>query len=182
MNDNEKTSNSTPVNAEAVIDFLDSALQKVSDFSRHMDNQTNILVVLSSGIFILSASNIRTEDGSLLISLLILAIFSLFSAIIALFSVLPPWFMRKKGQEESLLYNKKITEFESPLQYGKELLKVSQDLDTITQQYALELYNLSQYYYRPKRYLFKIARHLLLIGVLVSLITIAVELISGKII
>lgn len=168
--------NKHKINTTASFFFISSILQKAENFARHMDNQTNILLGLSSGIFVLSASQIRTENGSIVIPLLVLAIFSLVSALMAIFAIIPPRTMRKKGQKESLLYNKKISEFKSPKQYAKELLEVSRDFEKITQECATELYNLSRYYYQPKRRLFKWSRNLLLLGLSLSLLMIALGL------
>ena len=163
-------SNKSKVSAETSLFFLSSMLQKSISFAQHMDNQTSILVGLSSGIFILAVSQVRGENGLISLPLLVLAIFSLLSALIALFAILPPRCMRKKGQEESLLYNKEIASFASASRYCKELIKVSGSMDEIIKQFSLELYNLSRFYYQPKRRLFKYARHLLLFGILISLI------------
>jgi len=178
VSNNRKKTKDSNVSPATSFFFLSSALQKSSSFARHMDTQTNILSGLSFGIFILSVSQIRAEDGTIILPLLVLAVFSLFASLMALFSVLPPRFMRKKGQKESLLYNKEIAGFQSSLKYHKELAEVSCSLNKITQQFALELYNLSRYYYQPKRRLFKYARHLLIFGISVSLIVTIFEFIA----
>jgi len=157
------------VDPETFLFFLCNVLQKTEGFARHMDNQINILVGLSSGVFILSVSQIAVKSV-FVIPLLILAVFSLSSALISLLAVLPPRPMRKKNQKESLFYNKNIIKFKSPNDYCKALLEASESVESIAGQYAFEIYNLSRYYYRPKRFLFKLARHLLFMGVLLSLV------------
>jgi len=167
MKKNKKTSKK--VSDSVSFFFLSGILQKSGNFARHMDNQTNILVGLSFGIFILSVSQAITESELISLPLLILAIFSLASALTALFAVIPPRIMRKRGQKESLFYNKEIASFKSSDHYEKELSKVCYDFNRIIHQYALELYNLSNYYYQPKRRLFKCSRNLLLLGIFLSL-------------
>jgi len=174
---NKKTSKK-PVSTETTFFFLSSILQKSENFVRHMDNQTSILVGLSAGLFILSISQIEPENINFsfsFIPLLTLALFSLSSALVAIFALIPPRFMRKKGQKESLLYNKEIVSLSSADQYAKELRKISGDFDNIIDQYALEIYNICRYYYRPKRRLFKISRQLLCIGIFISLAVISIQ-------
>ena len=168
-----------PVNSETTFFFLSSILQKTENFARHMDNQTSILVGLSSALFVLSVSQIKIENGVFLLPLLIFALFTLSSAIVAIFALIPPKFMRKRDQKESLLYNKKIAGFDSASQYFKELKKVAGDLDKITEQYSVEIYNICRYYYRPKRRLFKISRQLLCLGIFLSLAIIVFHLFLG---
>ena len=150
--------------------FLSGILQKSENFARHIDNQTSILIGLSSAIFILSISQIMDRPNSILFPFVVLSLFSLASALIAIFALIPPRFLRKRGQKESLLYNKKISNFCSSGEYEKELAKACRDLDKIIHEYATEIYNLSKYYYQPKRCLFKHSRRVLLAGIILSLI------------
>ena len=163
------------VSAEVTFFFLSSVLQKSENFARHMDNQTSILVGLSSGLFILSVSQIKAENIAFFLPLLMLALFSLFAALVAVFALLPPKFMRKKGQNESLLYNKKIASYFSE-QYRKELKSVCIDLNKIIDEYSLEIYNICRYYYRPKRRLFKLSRLLLCSGIFISLFVLLLQI------
>jgi len=45
------------------------------------------------------------------------------------------------------------------------------DIPAITKEYAKEIYNMSRYYYKPKRLLFKVTRNIFVAGVLASLLT-----------
>jgi len=155
-------------NFEGVIIFLDGILEKIRNYAQHMDNQIQILVGISSAIFVFSATQF-SEKGELF--LLVLALFSICSVIIALFAIHPPRFMSKQGQQESLMYNKKIISFFSAKDYEKEILRVIKDPREIFQQYATEIYNLSRYYYRPKRTLFHVARLILLLGFIFSFLS-----------
>jgi hypothetical protein len=167
-----------PVSPETTYFFLSGVLQKAENFARHMDNQTSILVGLSSGLFILSVSQIKAENMAFFVPLLFLAIFSLFAALVAMFALIPPKFMRKRGQKESLLYNKKIAGCFSE-QYRKELKDVSLDLNKIIDEYSLEIYNICRYYYRPKRRLFKLSRILLCSGIFISLFVLSLQILSS---
>ncbi len=92
------------------------------------------------------------------------------SALVALFAVHPPRFMRKRGQKESLLYNKNISSFSSFKEYAQEIKKVTTDKDAMIEQYAIEIYNLARYYYNPKRKLFHLSRNILIIGFILFMI------------
>lgn len=170
---------SKPVSAEVTFFFLSSVLQKAENFARHMDNQTNVLVGLSSGLFILSVSQIKAENMAFFVPLLVLAIFSLFAALVAVFALIPPKFMRKKGQKESLLYNKEIVSFNLSEQYKKELKKVCLDLNKIIDEYSLEIYNICRYYYRPKRRLFKLSRLFLCSGISISFFVLLLQILNS---
>jgi hypothetical protein len=152
-------------NFQSIVSFLDSILDKMTSYAQHMDNQIQILVGISSAVFVFSATQFSEKRE---LFLLVLALFSISSAIVALFAIHPPGFMRKRGQPESLMYNKKIISFSSAKNYGEEILKVVKDPNEILQQYATEIYNLSRYYYRPKRTLFHFARSIFLLGFIFS--------------
>jgi hypothetical protein len=155
-------------NFEGIVIFLDGILEKTKDYAQHMDNQIQILVGITSAIFVFSATQF-SEKGELF--LLVLALFSICSVITALFAIHPPRFMSKRGQRESLMYNKKIISFSSAKDYGEEILKTVKEPEAIFQQYATEIYNLSRYYYRPKRTLFHLARLIFLLGFIFSFLS-----------
>lgn len=167
------------VSQETALFFLSGALQKAENFARHMDNQISILVGLSSGLFILSVSQIKPENSDVFFPLLLFIPFSLAAALLAIFALIPPRFMRKKGQKESLLYNKEIISLGSAERYAKELKEIVRDFDKIREQYALEIYNICRYYYRPKRRLFKISRQILCAGVFLSLLALLCHFLLG---
>ena len=146
--------------------LLNMVLEKNEKMVQHLDSQINILIGLSSAVFIFSTS--RVLNSAEPTPFIFLATFSALGALCGLFAVHPPKFMRKRGQTESLMYNKKITEFGSAEGYKKELSSLIGDQKAIVEQYANEIFNLSTYYYRPKRELFKFSRNLLLLGVLMS--------------
>lgn len=147
------------------VSFLGNILDKTSSFIQHMDTQINIIIGISSAIFLYSSS--QTILANHLVSP-ILSIFSAASIIIGLFAIHPPRFMRKKGQKESLIYNKKISDYSSSTEYSAKLSEVLGDIDKIREHYAREIYNMSSYYYRPKRKLYRWSRDVLLWGIILA--------------
>lgn len=129
--------------------------------------QINIIIGISIAVFTFSISRISAGDES--IPLYIVGACSALSAIAGLYAIHPPKFMRKRGQSESLLYNKTITGAKSAENYQKQLENVIGNSDEIVRQYALEIYNMAAYYYRPKRDLFKLSRNLFLAGIILGL-------------
>ena len=129
-------------------------------------------------IFVFSASKFPGESGDISLAFLVLSIFSLLSTLVGLFAIHPPKWMRKRGQEESLMYNKKISSFPSSVEYGDQLLNVMTGQEEMARQYAVELYNISKYYYRPKRNLFHIARRIFILGIAISLVLLLKVIVS----
>ena len=154
--------------------FLDETLEKTYTFAQHLDTQTNVLVGLSTAIFLFSMSRFISTTEEL--SFLVLGFFSGLSSLIGLFAIHPPKFMRKRGQEESLMYHKNIIKFSSPQEYYKKLRDMIDNRDSVMAEYATEIYNVSKYYYRPKRKLFHMARNMLIVGLLVSFFAFLIDL------
>jgi Family of unknown function (DUF5706) len=159
---------------QAVVAFLDGLSNKIIERTRNVDTQSNVLIGLGTGIFILAINEMLVANH-FHITLTLVALFSASSAIIALCAIRPPAIMVSKGQEESLLYSKKIADFSSAKNYSIELKKILGSDEKIFHQYAIEIYNLSKYYYRPKRRLFAISRNIFLLGVFSSLILLFLE-------
>ena len=156
---------------EVAVSFLDSILDRTNSLAQHIDNQIQILIGISSAIFIFSAGRLYGEGGKIELPLLVLAIFSIVSTISGLFAVHPPLSMREKGRIESLkslMYNKRIISFPSSSEYGEELLKTIKNPEEIVKQYATEIYTLSKYYYIPKRKLFHLTRDIFFLGFIIS--------------
>ena len=156
----------------ASIRFMGSILDKSTSFTQHIDSQVNILIGLSSAIFAFSVTKITGNDS---IVFLILGLFASVSTIIGLLAIHPPRSMRKRGQRESLMYNKKINSFDSPAEYKNRLEKLLGDPAAITEQYALEIYNMNKFYYRPKRALYKWSRNMFLMGIALSIVVFLLE-------
>lgn len=154
-------------NLIAEVNLLANILQKGVDFTRHIDMQSNVLIGISSAVFLFAATKIPNDLNG---AFLLLGFFSALATITALMAVHPPRFMRKRGQKESLLYNKRIVAFPSAEEYRRELAHVVGSQDAILQQYATEIYNIYKYFYLPKRRLFKASRNLLFAGIFFALL------------
>lgn len=154
--------------------FIDNILDNIAEFTRHLDHQINIVIGISTAMFVLTVSMLEKEPDS--IPLFFIMIFSGASALVGLLAVHPPRSMRKHGQPESLLYKKKIESFDSPKEYEKAITAIVATPEKIREQYTIEIYNLCKYYYRPKRKLFHISRKLLFVGIALSLITFLLQI------
>jgi hypothetical protein len=161
--------------AESTAQFLEGTLHKSYSFAQHLDTQTNILVGVSMAVFLFSLSQLTKEIVHA--PFVVLALFAGVSAFIGLFAIHPPRFMRKRGQQESLMYHKNILSFGSPDVYSKELAKVTEDRNEMIKQYGTEIYNVSKYYYLPKRKLFHAARNILIIGFFFAFVVFAANLV-----
>lgn len=162
------------MNEENEIDFLEGVVQKTHTLADHIDIQSSILLGVTSTVFVFSAS--RVVDGRGDLPFVILSLFSAASAFLSLIAVHPPRGMRKKGQNESLLYNKQIASFASHEEYRNALERMFQKEGGVIGEYAKEIYNVSKFYYRPKRALFSMARILLIVGIGCSLLAFMLSL------
>lgn len=145
--------------------LLNTALEKATAMVRHLDSQLGVLVSINLALFAFATSRL---DGLNNIPLLLVGMFAAAAGILALMGIHPPKFMRKRGQAESLFYNKKVANFTTSDQYTQSIEAILGDQQQITKQYTLEIYNLYRYYYRPKRLLFVWSRNLLLFGIIAS--------------
>lgn len=159
---------------QGVVEFLNSTSEKIIDTTRNVDNHSNVLLGLSMAFFALALNEMMTSD-KLHITLSVVAFFSGVSSIIALMSIRPPRFLTKKGQRESLMYTGKIASFKSSKEYSKALQKMLIEDDCFFHEYATEIYNMSKYYYVPKRKLFSISRNIFLFGVVLGLFVLLLE-------
>ena len=153
----------TPLANYESIEMLNGMLHKADSFAQHLDIQANILIGINLAIFLFSISLYRDNVDELFF--LVLAIVTGISTLVSILAIHPPRFMRKRGQRESLFYNKKVAEFESSKKYIKAVQEIIKNRDNVTQEYLLEIYNVYKYYYRPKRKLFNLARNILIIGI-----------------
>jgi hypothetical protein len=153
--------------------LAETVLEKLNDITQHLDHQANILIGVSSGIFVFSAAGYEKEHS---LALLIMTVFAGVAALVGLLAIHPPRSMRKRGQTESLLYNKKIAGYSSAEAYAKDLKKASHSSEQTFEQYTIEVYNLCKYYYRPKRKLFHLAREIFFVGIIFSLTVFLIQL------
>jgi len=149
----------------ATIRLLSVILEKGSGLAKHIDAQSNILIGVDLAIFVFASSRFTAAPDAFFAAL---SLFAALSSFLALLAVHPPGFMRKRGQEESLLYHKRVTDFASADEYRKAMDGIDGEHDAIVRQFALETYNLYKYSYLPKRRLYKIARNLLLAGIVIG--------------
>jgi hypothetical protein len=143
-------------------------LEKTNEFAQHLDHQTNILIGVGSAIFLFAATEFDKDPNNF--SFLILAVFSAVSALMALYAVHPPRYICKKGQSESLMYHKRISDSASPKAYAAAISKAAITAQSTLEQYTTEIYNVSKYYYQPKRAFFHGARNVLFIGLAISFV------------
>lgn len=160
---------------QATVVFLGWLADKIVNSTRNVDAQANIVMGLSTGIFVLAVNEITTSDR-FHYTLMFAAAFSAVSAIIALLAIRPLSIMLKNGHEESMFFTRKISAFPSAKKYSEELIKILKTDDEIFYQYGMEIYNLSKYYYRPKRSLYAISRNIFLLGAVISIILVFMEL------
>lgn len=165
-------------NISSSVRFLGSVLAKTDGFVRHLDSQSNMLLGISSAVFVFSASQIKNND--LWVFFLIVCLFSFVSSIISLLAIHPPKYMRKRDQAESLMYNKKIASFDSPGDYSLALSEILGDQEKITGEVGTEIYNLCKYYYRPKRKMFNLSRNVFFFGLFVAILAFFANLIWVK--
>lgn len=158
-------------------DFVEITLHRVSEITKHLDNQINIGIGISTAVFAFATSVLEKSDYSP--ALFVMMIFSAVSALAGLLAVHPPAFMRKRDQEESLMYRKKIESFKTAEDYRKAITAASASKEAIWGQYAKEIYNVCKYYYRPKRKLFHLSRQLLFWGIALSLFVFLVTFFVG---
>ncbi len=154
---------------DSPIPFLDSVMRKSTDHVRHFDIQTNILIGISLAILAFSVSQLN--GSNIQIPVYILIISTIISIFIGVYAIHPPKYMRKRGQEESIFYNKKVVGFGSSESFATEIKNVLQNKDEMIKNYSIEIFNLYKYYYQPKRKLFKISRNFLLLGIFLSIVT-----------
>lgn len=147
---------------------LNEILHKISGNTEHIDIQINNLVILGSALFAFSATGFFATNAQAHFYLLILALFSSLAAIAGLLALNPPGFLDKRGQKNSKLYTHGISNYKSPEEYYEALRVMLADKKKTVEQYALEIYNLAQFSYMPKRRLFNLSRNLLVIGFIIS--------------
>ncbi len=155
-----------PAIDQAEAEFLGSILEKTHALADNLNNQTSILVGVSSALFVFSFSQFISGRENFFF--VVLSLFTGATSLIGLLAVHPPRFLRKRNQPESLMYNRQITNSSSPDDYAKLLLSTMESREAIVKEYAREIYNVSKYYYRPRRRLFNLARDIFMIGMIVT--------------
>jgi hypothetical protein len=154
--------------------YLQSLTEKIIDSTRTIDNHANVMVGLNTAIFALVMSMLFEADH-LKLTMGIVALFSLLSAIAAVFAIRLPRLFSRKNYPMSLFHTRRIAQFDSADQYAQELRNVIQSDGSLFAEYAREAYNLSKYYYTPKRRMLTWSRYFFLFGVITSALFLLLE-------
>ncbi len=165
---------SADFDAMNTLGFLEGLTKKVIDAAHTVDSHANVMVGVNTGIFVLVISMLFEVD-SLRLTMGMVAIFSALSAIFAIFAIRLPHVFGHNEREKSLLHAPRIAEFGSAEAYADELQKMLDDDREIFRQHALEVYNLSKYYYIPKRKMLSYSRLFFLCGVMASAVFLLLE-------
>ncbi len=157
------------------IGFLENLSQKIIDATHTVDTHANVMIGVNTGIFIFVISKLF-ENDSLRITMGVVALFSACSIIAAMLAIRLPRIVTKRYcHEESVLHAPRIAKFGSADQYADTLKKMINNEDEILKQHSLEAFNLSKYYYKPKRRMLAWSRYFFLFGVMTSAIFLLME-------
>lgn len=162
---------------EADLAFLNEITGKIGTMTEHIDNQVNILIGISSAIFLFSVNGYISYSRY---PILILAIFAAASTCVGLVAIHPFRFMRKRGSVESIMYGKKVTGCKDASEYEEILQETMDSRDKIIHEYSIEIYNRHKYYYQPKRRLYTLTRNVLMLGIILSIVTFVAEWLINK--
>ncbi len=152
---------------EAVVHFLASAIDKTNTMVQHIDDQINILIGIGIAAFVFSTTKLDSSNNKIVFA--VIGISAALSAIVGLFAIHPPRFMRKKGQKESIIFPSQIAQMNNVDDYIAKMKDTSVSIPRIIEECSRELYNMSKYYYAPKRQLYRWSRNLFLTGIALSL-------------
>ncbi|MEA3323054.1 MAG: DUF5706 domain-containing protein [Patescibacteria group bacterium] len=147
--------------------FLNNLSEKIIDVTHTVDTHANIMIGINTAIFAFVVSKLFEVD-TLRITMGIVAIFSACSALAAVSATRLPHFFSKTKHEKSILHAPRIAQFNSANEYAGALKKMTQSKDETFRQHALEVYNMSKYYYLPKRRMLAWSRYFFVFGVMLS--------------
>lgn len=157
----------------AIAKYLATFIEKSQQMAQALDTQINILIGIALAVFAFISSQFLTTHN---VGYLTASIFVALSAVASLVAIHPPKFFRKKvkgyEKKKSSLFAASIAEYSSSTEYAVELIKAVKSRTIIMEQCAIDIYNISTYYYLPKRKLFILSRNLFLIGVMIGIISI----------
>lgn len=160
---------------EQETELLEGILERNHSYAQQLDTYANIMIALSSAIFIFSFSQLHNERS---LFWLTLGFTTGIATILALTILRPPRSLRKQGQQESVMYSREITSHSSSAAYGQKLRRALSSREAALDEYAKEIYNLTKYYYLPKKLLFRTAKTVLLCGIVISLLIFVSEYFS----
>lgn len=157
------------------VGYLQGLTEKIIDSTRTIDNHANVMVGLNTAVFALVTSMLF-EAEHLRLTLAMIAMFSVLSAVAAVFSIrLPRIIVTKKKYRKSIFHARRIAEYDSPETYAHALREIMHNEKELFDEYAREAYNLSRYYYMPKRRMLTWSRYLFLFGVVLSSIALLAQ-------
>ncbi|MEN8252546.1 MAG: hypothetical protein ABFQ53_03135 [Patescibacteria group bacterium] len=159
------------------VSFLEGLTKKTIDATHTVDNHANVMIGINTGIFIFVNSQLFVAD-SLHVTMGVVALFSAGSALAAVFATRLPrslLFFKRRSHEKSVLHAQQIAQFESANVYAEKLEEMMSSEKEMIRQHALEAYNLSKYYYVPKRQMLSLSRYLFVVGVLFSSVFLLME-------
>lgn len=154
--------------------YLQGLTEKIIDATRTIDNHANVMVGINMAIVVLIISMLF-DVNHLKLTMGVVAIFSALSAISAVFAIRLPHALSSQKHPESLFYARKIASFDCADDYAHVLRKTITNDDDLFREYAREAYNLSKYYYIPKRRMLTCSRYLFLFGVMSSSLFLLLE-------
>lgn len=169
-NENEQGKNMERLcdyDSAVAVSFLEGLTNKIINATRTVDSHANVMVGINTGIFIFVISRLFDVE-TLRLTMGVVAIFSAFSAVAAVFAIRIPRIFVKRTQEQSLLHAPRVASFDTAEDYAKNLQEMLCKDDEIFRQHALEAYNLSKYYYTPKRRMLAWSRYIFVFGVMAS--------------
>jgi hypothetical protein len=157
------------------VSFLEGLTEKIIDATHTVDTHANVMIGINTGIFIFVISKLF-EYESLKITMGVVALFSACSVIAAMLAIrLPRVITKRYAHEESVLHAPRISKFKSANEYAITLKKMLKNEDEMLKQHSLEAFNLSKYYYAPKRRMLAWSRYFFLFGVMASALFLLME-------
>ncbi len=154
--------------------FLQGLTEKIIEATRAVDNHANVMVGINTALFALVIT-ILFQVEHMKATLGIIALFSAASAIAAAFAIRLPHLLANTCHPESLFYVRHIASYPSADAYATQLRAAITDDEVFFRHYAREMYNLSTYYYIPKRRMLTWSRYLFVFGVVASALFLVLE-------
>lgn len=121
------------------IRFAGDILKKQLILVRQIERRSNVVLGFSGAILTFA---LGATGGSLRPEMAIIMAAAAISVAFCLLSLKPPKLLSKKHQKESVFYHTAIAE-RKPEEYVAAVKEISEDLDRVLEQYALETYNLT---------------------------------------
>ncbi len=151
------------VSLDLEIGFLDSTLYNHVEQNNRLDQKASFILGVSGLIFTLTLTQLLVfkETSIERISLFIIAVSSLISSLLAIWTIKPPF--TEQHERPTLMFYRGFKGL-SCEDYKKKLLEVIQDKEKLVGAYAKEIHCLARVALRPKYKLIKKASWFLTIG------------------